>query len=274
MRELCANTMKMSEVEIVNKRRARTVVVEGLVKYFGEQRVLDRVSFEVKAGEIFVLMGPSGSGKSVLLRTVMGLLKADEGRVLIDGKDAGEPHTHEEIVTAIVFQAGALFNSLSVFDNLALYPREHRLYTKEVLNDKLMRVLGILGLEKAAKKMPSELSGGMKKRVAIARALMMEPQLILYDEPTSELDPVTSASIAEIIGTLKQEFDVTSIVVSHDRELSLAIADRLAVMFDGKIHALDTTDGIRACADARVKAFLNPSIDVHNPRFRILQESW
>lgn len=251
-----------------NQRLAVGVQVESIVKHFGGQEVLKNVSFAVNPGEIFVIMGPSGSGKSVLLRTIMGLLKPDSGRVLIDGADASRVETHHKIITAIVFQAGALFNSMSVFDNLALYPREHRLYDKTTIRDKVMHTLSMFSLQDAAHKMPSELSGGMKKRVAIARALMMEPQLLLYDEPTSELDPVTAASIAEIIATLKEEFDVTSLVVSHDRKLSLTIGDRVAMMFDGRIHALDTPDVIRDCQDERTCAFLNPKIDVANPRFR------
>lgn len=246
--------------KLSQKRAAVSVVVESLTKHFGGQTVLDGVSFEVEAGEVFVIMGPSGSGKSVLLRSIMGLLVPDGGRVLIDGRDAANPKTHTQVVTAIVFQAGALFNSITVFDNLALYPREHRLYGKSDLRDKVMHTLKLLGLDTAAQKMPSELSGGMKKRVAIARALMMEPQLILYDEPTSELDPVSGASIAEIIGSLKEQFGVTSLVVSHDRDLSLAVADRIAMMFDGRVYALDTPEGIRNCEDERVNTFLHPRI--------------
>lgn len=257
----------MSKGSADSKRCAVPVVVEDVHKSFGDQQVLEGVSFDVSAGEIFVIMGPSGSGKSVLLRTIMGLMQADRGRVTIDGLDAADPQTHKKIVTSIVFQSGALFNSLSVFDNLALYPREHRLYAKDVLEDKVGRVLALLGLGNAAKKMPSELSGGMRKRVAIARALMMEPQLLLYDEPTSELDPVTAATIAEIIATLKAEFGVTSLVVSHDRELAMHVADRVAMMFGGRVHAMDKPENIKNCDDEQVKSFLNPRIDVENPHF-------
>ncbi|HQU09686.1 MAG TPA: ATP-binding cassette domain-containing protein, partial [Opitutales bacterium] len=207
---------------------ARTAVgvrVEGVSKSYEGQPVLESVSCEVKPGETFVVMGPSGAGKSVLLRALMGLEQPDKGKILIDGRDASDPRTHRELVTGIVFQSGALFNSMTVFENLALYPREHQLYSKTEIEDRVMRILGHLSLEKAASKFPGELSGGMRKRVAIARTLIMEPQLILYDEPTSELDPVMAATIAELIATLKEEFRVTSIVVSHDRDLASGIAD-------------------------------------------------
>ncbi len=134
------------------------------------------------------------------------------------------PETRDKFALALVFQSGALLNSLSVYDNLALYPHEHSLCSKKEIRDRVMRALRILSIEHAVQKMPAELSGGMRKRVAIARALVMEPQLLLYDELTSELDPIMAATIAEIIATLREEYAVTSIIVSHDRDLSLTIA--------------------------------------------------
>jgi phospholipid/cholesterol/gamma-HCH transport system ATP-binding protein len=172
---------------------------------------------------------------------------------------------------ALVFQSGALFNSLSVYDNLALYPREHRIANEAAIREKVMRALQILSLEGTANKAPSELSGGMKKRVAIARGLVMEPQLMLYDEPTSELDPVMSATIAEIIATLKDEYHVTSIVVSHDRELALGIADRVGILMGGELVSLGTPAELRNPQDPRVAEFLNPKIDLKHPRFKKLE---
>lgn len=263
-----AEHYRMKTEKTQQKRKAIGVEAKAVCKRFGKQEVLRKVSFEVRPRETFVIMGPSGAGKSVLLKTIMGLQLADSGQVLIDGCDASEEKTHQKYVTSIVFQAGALFNSLSVFDNLALYPREHRLYDSKTIARKVERILEILSLKDAAGKMPSELSGGMRKRVAIARALMMEPQLLLYDEPTSELDPVSSATIAEIIATLKEEYQVTSIVVTHDRELALNVGDRIAMMFDGTIYTVGTTDEIKNSDDKKVRNFLNPRIDVENPRFR------
>ena len=247
------------------------VAVEGLSKSFGRFEVLKNVTFSVQPGEIFVLMGPSGSGKSVLLKHIVGLERPTAGRVTVDGRDAAAESTREPVRMALVFQSGALFNSLSVYDNLALYPREHRIANEAAIREKVMRALQILSLEGTANKAPSELSGGMKKRVAIARGLVMEPQLMLYDEPTSELDPVMSATIAEIIATLKEEYHVTSIVVSHDRELALGIADRVGILMGGELVSLGTPAELRTPRDPRVAEFLNPKIDLKHPRFKKLE---
>src|SRR4051812_9758750 len=228
------------------------VAIEDLCKNFGSFEVLKHVTFAVEPGEIFVLMGPSGSGKSVLLKHIVGLEVPTSGRVTVDGHDAASEQTREHVRMALVFQAGALFNSMSVYDNLALYLREHRMADEAGIKEKVMRALQILSLENAAGKFPSELSGGMKKRVAIARALVMEPQLMMYDEPTSELDPVMSATIAEIIATLKDQYHVTSIVVSHDRDLALNIADRVGILMGGKLIFLGRPDELKQPKDARV----------------------
>lgn len=247
------------------------VAIEDLCKNFGRLEVLKHVTFSVAPGEIFVLMGPSGSGKSVLLKHIVGLEAPTSGRVTIDGRDASAEDTREHVRMALVFQAGALFNSLSVYDNLALYPREHRLANEAGIREKVMRALQILSLENAAFKYPSELSGGMKKRVAIARALVVEPQLMLYDEPTSELDPVMAATISEIIATLKEQYHVTTIVVSHDRDLALGIADRVGILMGGQLLFLGPPADLREPTDPRVADFLNPKIDLQNPRFKQLE---
>jgi phospholipid/cholesterol/gamma-HCH transport system ATP-binding protein len=247
------------------------VKIENLSKSFGSVQVLKDISFDVEPGEIFVLMGPSGSGKSVLLKHIVGLELPTSGKVLVDGKDAASEDVREQVRMALVFQAGALFNSMSVYDNLALYPREHRITDEAGIKEKVMRALQILSLETHAQKFPSELSGGMKKRVAIARALVMEPQLMLYDEPTSELDPVMGATIAEIIASLKDEYHVTSIVVSHDRDLTLGIADRVGILMAGKLIFLGAKEELRQPKDPKIADFLSPKIDLKNPRFKQLE---
>ena len=247
------------------------VTVEHLTKNFGSLKVLKDVSFTVQPGEIFVLMGPSGSGKSVLLKHIVGLELPTSGRVTVDGLDAASELTRERVRMALVFQSGALFNSLSVYDNLALYPREHRLADEAGIREKVMHALKILSLEGTARKFPADLSGGMKKRVAIARALVMEPQLMLYDEPTSELDPVMSATISEIIAALRGEYRVTSLVVSHDRDLALSIADRVGILMEGRLITIATPAELRKSTDPRVADFLNPKIDIANPRYRNLE---
>jgi len=244
------------------------VKVIGLNKSFGDHHVLRDIDLEIEPGEIYSLMGPSGSGKSVLLKHIIGLLAPSSGRVEIDGLDASLRETHDEIETALVFQAGGLLNSLTVYENLALYPREHRIGRESVFRARVYEVLERLSLTDAADKLPAELSGGMKKRVAIARALVMEPQLLLYDEPTSELDPVMAATIGEIIGLLRKEYNLTTMVVTHDRDLALSISDRVSILFDGRIAYTATPEELRNCDDPKVKEFLHPEINLEQPRFK------
>jgi len=249
------------------------ITVSHLTKKFGRTTVLSDINLEIKPGEIFCIMGPSGSGKTVLLKHIAGLETATSGEVRIGDFDAADPATRNKVHLALVFQAGALFNSLSVYDNLALYPREHRECNEAGIRDRVMHALSILSLEKAAHKFPSDLSGGMKKRVAIARALVMEPQLLLYDEPTSELDPVMSATLTEIIATLREQTAVTSVVVTHDRDLAFAIADRMAFVMEGRIQGVGTRDDFKHPTDPVIANFLNPVIDLKNPRFKQLENS-
>jgi len=247
--------------------------VKNLCKDYGDLHVLKNVSFDVKPGEIFVLMGPSGSGKSVLLRQIVGLETPTSGTVRIDGLDPVLNETRNKIHMGLVFQAGALFNSLSVYDNLALYPREHHIGRESEIKQKVRHALQILSLENTADKFPADLSGGMKKRVAIARALVMEPQILLYDEPTSELDPVMAATISEIIASVKAQYKVTTMVVSHDRDLALNISDRVGILVNGELISLGPPSELHHPADPRVADFLNPIIDIQHPRFKKLETS-
>jgi phospholipid/cholesterol/gamma-HCH transport system ATP-binding protein len=247
------------------------VSVKGMSKSYDGAEVLKNITFDVNPGEIFVLMGPSGSGKSVLLRHIAGLEPPSAGTITVDGKDPCLEATRDAVRIALVFQAGALFNSLSVYDNLALYPREHRSGDEKAIKERVMHALKILSVEDAVNKFPSELSGGMKKRVSIARALVMEPQLLLYDEPTSELDPIMSATISEIIATLKNEYSVTSLVVTHDRALALTISNRVGILMDGELITLGTPGDLGKSKDPRIVDFLNPKIDILHPRFKKLE---
>src|SRR5665213_1083234 len=247
------------------------VKVDGVSKSYDGAEVLRNISFDVHPGEIFVLMGPSGSGKSVLLRHIAGLELPNKGTITVDGKDPSLEATRDAVRIALVFQAGALFNSLSVYDNLTLYPREHRSGDEKAINTRVMHALKILSVEDAANKFPSELSGGMKKRVSIARALVVEEELRLHDEPTSELDPVMSATISEIIATLKNEYSVTSLVVTHDRALALTISNRVGLLMDGELISLGTPAELSKSTDPRIVDFLNPKIDILHPRFKKLE---
>ena len=209
--------------------------VRGLGRCFDGQPVLQEITFEVHPGEIFVIMGPSGSGKSVLLKHLIGLEVPDAGEILVNGESIQTPEIAAKYRMALVFQSGALLNSLTVGENVGLYLTEHRLKTPAEVDRIVDEKLADVGLSEAVNKMPAELSGGMKKRAAIARALVIEPQLILYDEPTSELDPLSSVVIGQEIWKLNQRTQVTTLVVTHDRDLAFGVADRIAVMDEGRV---------------------------------------
>jgi phospholipid/cholesterol/gamma-HCH transport system ATP-binding protein len=230
--------------------------VRGLRKSFDGQEVLRGLDFAVEPGEIFVIMGPSGSGKSVLLKHLIGLEPPDAGEILINGESIQSPEIAAQYRMALVFQSGALFSSLTVGENVGLYLSEHRLKPPEEIARIVAEKLENVGLKGTEEKMPSELSGGMKKRVAIARALVIDPQLILYDEPTSELDPLSAVVIGEEILNLQRRIHVTSLVVSHDRDLAFGVADRIAVINEGRILTIGTPDEVKRFDDPLVQNFL------------------
>jgi len=240
------------------------VEVRGLRKSYDGQLILKGIDFAVEREEIFVIMGPSGSGKSVLLKHIIGLEKPDEGEILIEGESIHAPGVMDKYRLAMVFQSGALLNSLTVGENVGLYLKEHRLKKPDEIDRIATEKLDFLGLKGVKDRSPSELSGGMKKRVAIARALVIEPQLILYDEPTSELDPLMTVVIGEEIWNLKRRIQVTSIVVSHDRDLAFGVADRIAMMHEGELIAIDTPERIRQNPDPRIRKFLTADFKLNN----------
>jgi len=239
-----------------NNHSGVSLRVRGLRKSFDGQEVLKGIDFEVQPGEIFVIMGPSGSGKSVLLKHLIGLEAPDAGEILINGESVESEDIAVKYRMAMVFQSGALLNSLTVGENVGLYLSEHRLKSPEEIQKIVSEKLSDVGLADAVNKMPSDLSGGMKKRAAIARALVVEPQLILYDEPTSELDPLSSVVVGEEILKLKQRTHVTSLVVSHDRDLAFGIADRIAVINDGTILKIGSPEEIKNFNDPLIQKFL------------------
>jgi phospholipid/cholesterol/gamma-HCH transport system ATP-binding protein len=238
-------------------RSGISLQVRGLRKSFDGQPVLDGIDFEVRPGEIFVIMGPSGSGKSVLLKHLIGLEAPDAGEILINGESIQTPEIASKYRLALVFQSGALFSSLTVGENVGLYLSEHRLKPPGEIARIVAEKLEDVGLKGAEDKFPGELSGGMKKRVAIARALVIEPQMILYDEPTSELDPLSSVVIGEEILKLQRRIQVTSLVVSHDRDLAFGVADRIAVINEGRILTIGTPEEVKRFADPLVQKFLH-----------------
>ncbi len=245
-----------------------SVQVRALRKYFHGLEVLKGLDFDVGRGEIFVIMGPSGSGKTVLLKHLIGLESPDEGEILIEGEPITAPGVLNKYRLAMVFQSSALLNSLTVGENVGLYLTEHRLKPPEEIARIVAEKLDLVGLRGTENKMPSELSGGMKKRVAIARALVMEPQLILYDEPTSELDPISAAAIAEEIVHLRDRIGATSVVVTHDRDLGFGIADRLAVIHEGAILCIGKPDEVKRNSNPIVQQFLMADFKPTNQKQR------
>ncbi len=234
-----------------------SVQVRGIRRSYGTQEVLKGIDLEVRPGEIFVIMGASGSGKSVLLRHIIGLEAPDAGEILVNGESVHSADVADKYRMALVFQSGALLNSLTVGENVGLYLTEHRLKSPDEIRKIVLDKLDVVGLKGTEDKLPGELSGGMRKRAAIARALVIEPELILYDEPTSELDPVSSVVIGEEIYQLNKRIGVTSLVVSHDRDLAFGIADRIAVMHEGEIVALGSPDEVKRSQHPVIRKFIH-----------------
>lgn len=231
-----------------------SVRIEKLNKYFGSKHVLKDVDLEVRAGETFSIIGPSGTGKSILLRHIIGLETPDSGKILIDEKPLeAAPRSYR---SSMVFQSSALFNSLTVGENIGLWLREHRICPEARILEIIAEKLAIVGLEGIEALNTAELSGGMKKRVAIARSLAMEPELVLYDEPTAELDPVTTDELAETIISLRGRTGNTTIIVTHDLNFALYLSDRIAMMHQGRIVAVGTPPEIRASDNPFVKSFI------------------
>jgi len=241
------------------------IIVENLKKSFGTNVVHDGVSFTVYDGEIFVVIGPSGTGKSVLLKQIAGLIKPDSGKVYVYGMDvlnlSGEELVKFRETLTYVFQNGALFDSLPVWYNVAFYLIEKKGIKEKEAKEKAKYYLSLLGLSGTEDLYPSELSGGMRKRVAVARALCMNPKCILFDEPTSGLDPVMTAVLDRLILKLKKEFGKTCVVVSHDMTSAFRIADRIAVLWGGKVVEIGTPKEIKASDNPVVKQFINGEPD-------------
>jgi phospholipid/cholesterol/gamma-HCH transport system ATP-binding protein len=236
--------------------------VDELWKSFGEKQVLRGISLDVEAGTTFVVLGASGSGKTVLLKHVIGLLRPDRGSVEVDGKTItrleGRALTDARQVFGMVFQGAALFDSMTVFDNVAFPLREKQRRIDPVeLRQRVVESLRVVDLgEDVLEVWPSQLSGGMRKRVALARALVADPKVVLYDEPTTGLDPITTDSVDSMIRLAKERRGVTSMVISHDIASAFRVADRLAVLYDGRIAAQGTPEEVRGSADPYVQRFL------------------
>lgn len=250
--------MNASADSSIRSTKGVGIRVQNLCRSYDGKPVLKNVDLEVQPGEIFMLMGPSGSGKSVLLRHVIGLEQPDAGDILIDGESTLSEGVMDRHRLAMVFQSGALLNSLTVGENVGLYLSEHRLKPPAEIARVVRAQLEAVGLKDVEHKYPAELSGGMKKRVAIARALVIEPELVLFDEPTSELDPISSVNIAEAIVELNDRAGATVLVVTHDRDLAFSAADRMAVIREGEIIFVGPPEELRASSDPFIQQLINP----------------
>jgi phospholipid/cholesterol/gamma-HCH transport system ATP-binding protein len=266
---ICSNITlregKQKESLKIMAEREVVAEVKGLVKKFGDRTVLDGVDLKVYRGETFVIMGGSGCGKSTLLRHMIGNIKPTSGRVTLLGKDItdlyGQDLDEVRKKIGMSFQSSALFDSMTVGENVSLPLVEHTKLAKSVIDIMIKMKLEIVGLRGFEDLMPSEISGGMKKRVGLARAIAMDPQIIFYDEPTAGLDPIVASVIDKLIMDLSKKMQVTSVVVTHDMKSVMTIADRIAMLYEGKVLQTGTPEEMKNSNNEMVQQFINGSYD-------------
>jgi len=235
--------------------------IRDLHKSFGERAIFAGLSLAIRRGETLTIVGASGCGKSVLLKTIIGLVAPDRGAIVIDGQDV-TPLDDEAPQSArrrisMLFQGGALFDSLSVADNVAYPLRHQRHWAAAEIEERVAEALALVGLPGIGEQMPAELSGGMKKRVALARALAPEPDILLYDEPTTGLDPINTRRIDDLIRDLQRRLGLTSIVVTHDLPSAYLVSDRIAMLAAGRVRSVDDVATFRRSSDPDIRAFVD-----------------
>jgi len=237
------------------------IEIKNLSKSFGQHKVLNSASLRIEKGTTCVIIGRSGCGKSVLLKHIVGILKPDSGKVYVDGKDITNLPEEEldpiRLKVGMVFQGGALFDSMTVAENVGFGLIEHNHIGRQELLERIEESLCMVDLCGVGNLNPSELSGGMKKRVALARAICIKPEIILYDEPTTGVDPITADSINELIKSMHDKLKITSVVVTHDMKSAYRVADRIAMLYQGKIIAEGTPNEIQATDHPIVHQFIN-----------------
>jgi len=235
------------------------IALRGVKKRFGALEVLRGIDLTVDQGVSSVVMGGSGSGKSVLIKHIVGLLKPDAGQVWVKEKrvDTLEGDALDEVRLSIgyLFQSGALFDSMSVFENLEFFLERHTRFSKAEREERIMEHLSMVGLPEKRDHRPAELSGGQKKRIALARALVLEPDIILYDEPTTGLDPVSVRSVSELIVRLREDLGVTSVAITHDLLCAEIIADEVHFLFEGRVLASGTLEDVRHAQEPALREF-------------------
>lgn len=252
---------------------AGTIRFKNVRKAFrgGRDTVLNGLTVDFPKGKLTYILGPSGVGKSVTLKHILGLLRPDSGEVWVSGRNMSELQGRElaehRKVFGMLFQNSALFDDMTIFENVAFPLREHTRLTEEQIETKVMNSLRILGIAKGYDKYPNELSGGMKKRVALARAIIREPEILLYDEPTTGLDPVTRVTVDELIETLKRELKLTSLVISHDIPSALRLADQIAFLHEGRFAFWGSPEEFKKTDHEVIRRFL----DADKKSFEVLQ---
>lgn len=239
------------------------IQIQNIHKWFGMHHVLKGVDLTIKEGETIVIIGRSGCGKSVLLKHIMAILEPDEGDIKIDGRSmfSMEPEDQDQfrLQLGMLFQGAALFDSLTVLENVGFSLIEHTGLSEQAISQKVLEKLRMVGLEGIENLMPASLSGGMKKRVGLARAICNEPKIILYDEPTTGLDPINADVINELILGMQKQLKVISIVVTHDMTSAYKVADRIAMLYEGRIIGIGTPDEIRNSPDPIIQQFITGS---------------
>lgn len=236
------------------------IVIKDLCKSFGDNHVLKDFSFSLKRGENVVVLGKSGSGKSVLIKCIIGLIQPDKGSINVMGEEVAELNTDEldlmRVKVGFLFQSNALYDSMTVRENLEFPLRRHgKELNRNEMDVAVKEALLSVGLEQTENMMPAELSGGMKKRIAIARTLILKPDIILYDEPTTGLDPITGKEISELILEIQEKYKTSSIIISHDMNCVKIVANRIVMLIDGKCYKVGTYDELKLSEDIRIKEF-------------------
>lgn len=236
-----------------------------LVKRFGSRTILNGLNFSVREGEIVFILGTSGTGKSVLLKNIVGLMRPDHGQIWIDGVEVSQ-FSEEKYLSirkkcGMVFQQPALFDSLNVFENIAFGLRRHFQFDETQIQDRVHEALRLVHLRDIEEKMPTQLSYGMQKRVSLARTIALKPRILLFDEPTTGLDPITTNAVNQLIFDLSKNLKTTSLVVSHDMRCALSIADRIIVLNEGQIVEMGTAEELRKSNNSLVKDFLSEVIN-------------
>lgn len=238
------------------------IQLKNIDKSFGDNHVLRDFSFDLKKGENVVVLGKSGSGKSVLIKCIIGLMKPDRGTINVLGKSVPDLNQNEldkiRVKVGFLFQSNALYDSMTVRENLEFPLRRHWIETsKEQVNDLVVEALTNVGLAHTIDMRPAELSGGMRKRIALARTLILKPEIILYDEPTTGLDPITGKEISNLMCELSKKYNTSSLIISHDLNCVKIVADKIVMLIDGTCYAVGTFDELKNSTDKKIKAFFD-----------------